>query len=170
MVNVDFEGGFFKITGQDIISEDGKSVLLSFDQFFQMVSLMSKAVAKPQKKRDEAVACNWSYIQFRPDRRTGEFVNIGIVLHCPQTGYCEHNIFQNSEKRIKRFFPTLENQVINNALKFAYDLADDFHKQPDPSFLLKHIKRYDGSVGFGEGITTMTTEPYKFLNSIKEMD
>ncbi len=31
--------------------------------------------------------CNYAPVRFLPYRETGEFVNVGVVLHCPQTDF-----------------------------------------------------------------------------------
>lgn len=56
-------------------------------------------------------ACNFAIVRFRPYRETGEFVNVGIVLSCPQLGYFGHCFEQRKHKRITDFFPELDLQI-----------------------------------------------------------
>ena len=54
---------------------------------------------------------NAAVIRFRPYRDTGEFVNIGIIVHFPQNRYTRLKI-QPKTKRITDFFPEIERKFI----------------------------------------------------------
>lgn len=54
------------------------------------------------------LACNFAIARFRPYRETGEFVNVGVVLLCPQLGYFGYSFERRKYKRITDFFPELE--------------------------------------------------------------
>ena len=51
------------------------------------------------------VVCNYAIARFRPYRETGEFVNVGIVLICPQVNYFGYLFEKRKYKRITDFFP-----------------------------------------------------------------
>lgn len=62
------------------------------------------------------VVCNYAIARFRPYRETGEFVNIGIVLICPQLDYFSHIFETRKHKRITDFFPELDVDVFKAGL------------------------------------------------------
>ena len=49
--------------------------------------------------------CNYSTIRFQPYRETGEFVNIGVLLSCPQVGFFKYRVDKVHHGRISKFFP-----------------------------------------------------------------
>jgi hypothetical protein len=57
------------------------------------------------------VVCNYAIARFRPYRETGEFVNVGIVLICPQMNYFAYLFEKRKYKRITDFFPELDVEV-----------------------------------------------------------
>jgi Protein of unknown function (DUF3037). len=57
------------------------------------------------------VVCNYAIARFRPYRETGEFVNVGIVLICPQVNYFGYLFEKRKYKRITDFFPELNLEV-----------------------------------------------------------
>ena len=67
------------------------------------------------------VVCNYAIARFRPYRETGEFVNVGVVLVCPQAGYFDYLFETHDCQRITDFFPELDANVfkagINGLLK-----------------------------------------------------
>jgi hypothetical protein len=62
------------------------------------------------------VACNYAIARFRPYRESGEFVNIGVVLVCPQLDYFGHIFETRKHKRITDFFPELDVDVFKAGL------------------------------------------------------
>lgn len=54
------------------------------------------------------LACRYSIVQFVPYTETGEFVNIGVVLTCPQTGYFNFLLQDKKSKRVTNFFDALD--------------------------------------------------------------
>src|SRR5690242_16946572 len=63
------------------------------------------------------VVCNYAIARFRPYRETGEFVNVGVVLLCPQLGYFGYLFERRKQKRITDFFPELEEEVFKAGLQ-----------------------------------------------------
>jgi len=62
------------------------------------------------------VVCNYAIGRFRPYRETDEFVNVGVVLVCPQTGYFDYLFGNGDYRRIASFFPELEAGVFQAGL------------------------------------------------------
>lgn len=67
--------------------------------------------------------CNFAIARFLPYRETGEFVNLGVVLTCPQTGYFDFLFEKRKHKRVTDFFPELDVEVLKTGLRaFSLDL------------------------------------------------
>ena len=63
------------------------------------------------------VACRYTIIQFVPYTETGEFVNAGVVLACPETGYFDFQLQIRRYGRITGFFHELHRDVYLTAIK-----------------------------------------------------
>jgi hypothetical protein len=64
------------------------------------------------------VACNYAPIRFLPYREVGEFINIGVVVHCPQTDYFGFKtVSPKRTRRITGFFPELDVRIFKSALE-----------------------------------------------------
>lgn len=63
------------------------------------------------------VVCNYAIARFRPYRETGEFVNVGVVLVCPQVNYFGYLFETRKYKRITDFFPELEVEIFKAGLE-----------------------------------------------------
>lgn len=53
-------------------------------------------------------ACNFAVVRFLPYPETDEFVNIGVVMACAQTGMFDFKIETRRRERITGFFPELD--------------------------------------------------------------
>jgi hypothetical protein len=62
------------------------------------------------------LVCNYAIARFRPYRETSEFVNVGVVLICPQVSYFGYLFQTRKHKRITDFFPELEVDVFKAGL------------------------------------------------------
>ncbi|MDD5090019.1 MAG: DUF3037 domain-containing protein [Candidatus Wallbacteria bacterium] len=56
-------------------------------------------------------SCNYAVIRFLPYSETQEFVNIGVAIMCPQTGYFDYKMEQRRRDRVRNFFPELEPDI-----------------------------------------------------------
>jgi len=56
--------------------------------------------------------CNYSLIRFMPYPDTGEFINLGLALLCPQTGFFDYLLETSKTRRITQFFPELTGHLI----------------------------------------------------------
>lgn len=61
-------------------------------------------------------ACNYAIARFRPYRETGEFVNVGIVLLCPELGFFDCAFETRRHRRVTDFFPELDFQIFQTGL------------------------------------------------------
>lgn len=55
--------------------------------------------------------CNYAVVRFLPYPETDEFVNVGVVLGCPQTGAFEFKLESRRRDRITHFFPELDTAI-----------------------------------------------------------
>ena len=55
-------------------------------------------------------ACNYAALRFLPYRETGEFVNLGVVLLCEQTGTFDYRLETERTGRVTDFFPEVNVQ------------------------------------------------------------
>ena len=63
------------------------------------------------------LVCNYAIARFLPYRETGEFVNIGVVLACPQVGFFDYLFVKRKHKRVTDFFPELDLDIFKSALQ-----------------------------------------------------
>jgi hypothetical protein len=62
------------------------------------------------------LACNYSTIRFLPYRETGEFVNVGVVVSCPEIGFFDFKLAPKRLRRVKGFFPELDQGILHAAI------------------------------------------------------
>ncbi len=60
--------------------------------------------------------CNYAISRFRPYRETGEFINVGVVLVCPQLDYFNFAFERRKHRRITEFFPELDIEIFKTGL------------------------------------------------------
>ena len=71
---------------------------------------------------DNQLACNYSIIRFLPYPETEEFVNVGVVLACPETQFFGVRLESTARRRIHAFFPELNKNIFTIGHK-------NFHKE-----------------------------------------
>ena len=76
----------------------------------------------------ENVVYNYNVVRFLPYPETGEFVNIGVVLFCPQLGFFDFRLETGRTKRVTGFFPELERSLLRSALVAFRAEAEHFKK------------------------------------------
>jgi hypothetical protein len=60
--------------------------------------------------------CNHAAIRFLPYRETSEFVNIGLIAHCPQIGFFGSRLAKRRSRRVGGFFPEMDPHVFTAAV------------------------------------------------------
>jgi hypothetical protein len=78
--------------------------------------------------------CNYAVVRFRPYRETAEFVNVGIVLLCPELDFFGYRFEKRKHKRITDFFPELDLNIFKAGM----------------SGLLNELRRVPSTVGEGQ--------------------
>ena len=63
------------------------------------------------------LASNYTIIRFLPYRETGEFVNVGVVIACPEIGFFDFKIAPKRLRRVKGFFPELDREILLTGVK-----------------------------------------------------
>lgn len=62
--------------------------------------------------------CNFAPVRFLPYREVGEFVNVGVVVHCPQTDFFGYRLVSIKRTgRVTGFFPELDPKLFKAALQ-----------------------------------------------------
>jgi len=62
-------------------------------------------------KMKTMLACNFAVVRFLPYRETGEFVNVGVVLFCPEAGYFDLRMETRKQGRVTDFCPELDKNL-----------------------------------------------------------
>jgi len=63
------------------------------------------------------LACNYAVARFLPYAETGEFVNVGVALMCPEVGYFDFQ-FARKRQRVTGFFKELDKAIYTAGLKY----------------------------------------------------
>src|SRR4051812_2655861 len=64
------------------------------------------------------LVCNYAPVRFLPYREVGEFVNVGVVIHCPQIDLFKYRLVQvRRTGRVKAFFPELDVKLFTAGLQ-----------------------------------------------------
>lgn len=121
------------------------------------------------------VVCNYAIARFRPYRETGEFVNVGVVLVCPQVNYFGYVFETRKYKRITDFFPELEVDIfkagLSGMMKELARVAECEHRDYTHQLVLKEeahasvgrfrelVRPREGLFHFGEIATVLASDP-----------
>jgi hypothetical protein len=129
------------------------------------------------------VVCNYAPLRFLPYRDTGEFVNVGVVLHCPQTDFFGYRLTPLKRTgRVTRFFPDLDVRIFKAALQgiarelsrveachpvlaTEVEVAPDIAKERIQRFL-EIVRRREGILHFGETGTLLADSPQEALEGL----
>lgn len=60
---------------------------------------------------------NYAAVRFLPYRETDEFVNVGVIVFCPQEDRFEFKFIKGKSSRVRRFFPELNKDVLPKSLE-----------------------------------------------------
>jgi len=64
------------------------------------------------------VVCNYAPVRFLPYREVGEFVNVGVVVHCPESRFFGHRLVTRRRTgRVSHFFPELDLGIFTAGLE-----------------------------------------------------
>jgi hypothetical protein len=129
------------------------------------------------------LVCNYAPVRFLPYRDLGEFVNVGVVLHCPQTDFFGYRLVPlKRTARVTAFFPELDVKIFEAALQGMareLDRVEAGHRPlPDGEQVtperareqmqtfLEVIRRREGLLHFGDAGTLMADSPQEALEAL----
>jgi hypothetical protein len=127
------------------------------------------------------LVCNYAPVRFLPYREAGEFGNVGVVVHCPQTDFFGYRLLPLKRAgRVTGFFPDLDAKLFEATLNgLERELArvqSNHHPQPFNQEVTPEIaktqaqrfgeviRRREGLVHFGEAGTLMADTPAEALD------
>ncbi len=126
------------------------------------------------------LVCNFAPVRFLPYREVGEFVNVGVVVHCPQTDFFGYRLVpQKRTARVTGFFPELDTKIFKAGLQGITrelvrvqarhrllptneEVAPAMAKVQMQEFL-EMIRRREGLLHFGEAGSLMADTPEEAL-------
>lgn len=86
--------------------------------------------------------CHYALLRFMPYREAEEFVNIGVVLSCPKTGYLGVAVERKKLKRVTDFFPEFKTRktaiIYRDGLTILLNELDRFTLQAEHDRRLNH--------------------------------
>jgi Protein of unknown function (DUF3037) len=88
-------------------------------------------------KESSLKECAFMLVRYMPDLVRGEFLNVGLFLHCPEEKYLGC-LFTDDYRRIKRFHPQAD-------LEFLREMQADFEQQID-----EHGEDLEGYVHYAQ--------------------
>lgn len=82
---------------------------------------------------------SYQILRYIPDQVTGEFVNVGMVLFCPETKYLYAQMLEKSG-RIKAVFPTVNNRMLMGRLAAFTKAIKNISSDQKSLNLIKNIE------------------------------
>jgi hypothetical protein len=121
--------------------------------------------------------CNYAVLKFLPYPETGEFVNLGVVVHCPGRTWMDAKVERGNPQRVMDFFPELNplafqtaRETIVNELSRVRQLIG---KTGDPELgrrIFRDLVRPRESVfRFGESRTILTQDVNGLAENLFEL-
>ena len=127
--------------------------------------------------------CNYASLRFLPYRETGEFINIGVVVHCPQTDFFGFRLAPSHRTaRVTHFFPNLNKELLKAALqgmekelmriqaqhqglRLTEEIPPAVAQEQIANFC-QLVRRREGLLHFGDIGTVMAVTPEKALEEL----
>lgn len=112
-------------------------------------------------------ACNYAVLKYLPYPETGEFVNLGVVVHCPTTGFFDTALEGRKTRRVTQFFPELNQEAFRGARRAIAEELDRVGRMIETEQDLEMGRRIyrelvrvrEAVFRFGEIRTVMTDDP-----------
>jgi hypothetical protein len=57
------------------------------------------------------LVCNYAILRFLPYKDIGEFINVGVLVHCPEINLFDFRVAPSRNRRVRIFFPELDPKV-----------------------------------------------------------
>ena len=84
--------------------------------------------------------CNYAPVRFLPYRETGEFVNVGVAVFCPEIDWFDFRLELRKTKRVHGFFPEIEIPILRDSI---YTLELELARKRTASELQIYGERLD---------------------------
>ena len=118
--------------------------------------------------------CNYALLRFLPYPETGEFVNLGVVVHCLQPALMEFQIESPQLARVRDFFPELNRENFEAAqasitaeVARVKDLVTHAHDPKSAQRTFQELVRPRESIfRFSEIRTILSQDPANLANEL----
>lgn len=126
--------------------------------------------------------CNYAPIRFLPYRETGEFVNIGVAIFCPEIDWFDYRLEMRRSKRVHGFFPELELSILRaslasldlelsrrriaNELQIYGNRLTRLEAKPRMLWFKDLIRQREALLHFGEPGVLIAKDPRDALNTL----
>lgn len=112
-------------------------------------------------------ACNYAVLKFLPYPETDEFVNLGVVVHCPALGLFDMRIEPRKHRRVTDFFPELNREnfraareaIINEVTRIKTMCGRAKDLELGRRAFLELVRHRETIFRFGEIRTILTDNP-----------
>ena len=129
------------------------------------------------------LVCNFAPLRFLPYREIGEFVNVGVVVNCPQVDYFGFRVIRTQRTgRLTHFFPELDAQLPRLALKRTVDelarvqtahrllptnrIVSPADAQSQIAAFQELVRRREGLLHFGDTGMMVADDPEEALDEL----
>ena len=124
--------------------------------------------------RPAKYACNYAVLRFLPYPETGEFVNLGVVVHCALRGLFEMKIESRKAARVTDFFPELNRESFRAARRAMSAemervqvlIARGKDAEVGRRLFRELVRPRETVFRFGETRTILTDEPGNLANRL----
>lgn len=118
-------------------------------------------------KQPTGYACNYAVLRFLPYPETGEFVNLGVAVHCPATGFFTTVLEERNARRVMDFFPELDRVAFEGAsramaaelTRVGATIAKEQDTELGRRIFRELVRTREAVFRFGEICTILTDAP-----------
>lgn len=120
--------------------------------------------------------CNYAVLRFQPYPETGEFVNLGVAVQCPETGLLEVLVEAKKQRRVTDFFPELNKaqfRATREAVEAEFERVKHLAAQEKDRELVRRVfqemvRPREAVFRFGEVKTILTNDPEELPRELFE--
>jgi hypothetical protein len=117
------------------------------------------------------LACHYAIARFLPYSDGGEFVNVGVIICCPSTGFLNFQIESRKRKRVTDFFPELAVEFYRDGLNAWREDLRRIHLASNSTaeaaaYFAEAVKPKATAFRFGPVGSVLTTNPQEELESL----
>ena len=113
------------------------------------------------------LACNYALLRFLPYPETGEFVNVGVVVHGADLGWCGYAGDDQDVRRVTQFFPAVvathyqrqRNAMLEEVERVRALILKTHDRCLARSIFQELVRPRESVFRFGEMRTAMTDDP-----------